>query len=144
MGLTSWLNPFGSSSSTDKRAEEVRSGARAPDRTERRRCWEARDAYFACLDRNSILDALKDEKATAKACGSESVGFENNCAREWVSGRPLSPPAISCICCYVLQRSSQPGVSAFRSCLPAQGGGRAAGRKRAQWETTQLARMNMR
>lgn len=85
MGLASYLNPFGSSSATDKRAEEVRSGARAPDRTERRRCWEARDAYFACLDRNGILDALKDEKATARACGPEGAGFEKDCAREWVS-----------------------------------------------------------
>ncbi|PSR75829.1 cytochrome oxidase c subunit VIb-domain-containing protein, partial [Coniella lustricola] len=68
-----------------QRAEQVRAGARAPDRTERKRCWEARDQYFACLDRNNILDALKDEKATAKVCGAESVVFERDCAREWVS-----------------------------------------------------------
>lgn len=95
MGLTSYLNPFawGSSSpasTTEKKAEEVRSGTRAPDRTERKRCWEARDAYFACLDRNRILDALKDEKKAAAACGSESVGFEKDCAREWVSYHPFS------------------------------------------------------
>lgn len=101
MGLTSYLNPFSSSGSTDKRAEEVRSGARAPDRTERRRCWEARDNYFACLDRNGILDALKDEKASASACGSEGVGFEKDCAREWVSFPLLFPshciyPSLSC------------------------------------------------
>lgn len=92
MGLTSYLNPFawGSSSSSsasgpEKAAEEVRSGTRAPTRTERKRCWEARDAYFACLDRNSIIDAVRDESKAAAACGTESVGFEKDCAREWVS-----------------------------------------------------------
>lgn len=85
MGLTSYLNPFGSSSTETKRAEEVRAGTRAPDRTERKKCWEARDGYFACLDKNGILDALKDEKAASKACGGENVVFERDCAREWVS-----------------------------------------------------------
>lgn len=99
MGLTSYLpNPFGSSSSAEtKRAEEVRAGTRAPDRTERKKCWEARDGYFGCLDRHGILDALKDDKAAAKACGGEHTVFERDCAREWVSPHhnklslPLSP-----------------------------------------------------
>ncbi|KAJ9145470.1 hypothetical protein NKR23_g5397 [Pleurostoma richardsiae] len=72
-------------SDTDKRAEEVRSGARAPDRTERKRCWESRDAYFSCLDKSDILDAIKDEKAAAKACKNESTAFERDCAAEWVT-----------------------------------------------------------
>lgn len=82
MGLFS--NPF-SSSPDQQRAEEVRSGARAPDRTERKRCWEARDQYFACLDQNNILDPLKDEKKAASACKDQSVVFERDCAKEWVS-----------------------------------------------------------
>ncbi|KAG6358109.1 hypothetical protein INS49_013993 [Diaporthe citri] len=80
MGLTDFWK-----SSTDKRADEVRSGAVAPTRTERKRCWESRDAYFACLDRNSILDAIKDDKAAAKQCGGESTAFERDCASEWVT-----------------------------------------------------------
>lgn len=85
MGLTDfWKSP------TDKRADEVRSGAVAPSRTERRRCWESRDAYFACLDRNNILDAIKDDKAAAKQCSAEAVGFEKDCAAEWVSRMPNS------------------------------------------------------
>ena len=80
MGLTDFWK-----SSTDKRADEVRSGAVAPSRTERKRCWESRDAYFACLDRNNILDAIKDDKAAAKQCGGDSVAFETDCAAEWVS-----------------------------------------------------------
>lgn len=75
----------GSSSPEAKRAEEVRSGARAPDRTERKRCWEARDGYFACLDRAGVLDAIKDDAAAAKACRAEGAQFERDCAAEWVS-----------------------------------------------------------
>lgn len=85
MGLTDfWKSP------TDKRAEEVRSGAVAPSRTERKRCWESRDAYFACLDRNNILDAVKDDKAAARQCGGESAAFERDCAAEWVRNRAAS------------------------------------------------------
>lgn len=80
MGLTDFWK-----TSTDKRADEVRSGAVAPTRTERKKCWESRDAYFACLDRNNILDAVKDDKAAAKNCGGESAVFERDCASEWVT-----------------------------------------------------------
>ncbi|ROW07457.1 hypothetical protein VMCG_03928 [Cytospora schulzeri] len=80
MGLTSFWK-----SDTDKRAEEVRTGAVAPSRTERKKCWESRDLYFSCLDRNNILDAIKDEKAAAKSCGGEGVAFEKDCATEWVA-----------------------------------------------------------
>lgn len=92
MGLTDfWKSP------TDKRADEVRSGAVAPSRTERKRCWESRDAYFACLDRNNILDAVKDDKAAARQCGGESAVFERDCAAEWVrtDGTPGRPILIS-------------------------------------------------
>ncbi|POS70715.1 hypothetical protein DHEL01_v210893 [Diaporthe helianthi] len=80
MGLTDFWK-----SSTDKRADEVRSGAVAPTRTERKKCWESRDSYFACLDRNNILDPVKDDKAAAKQCGGESAVFERDCATEWVT-----------------------------------------------------------
>lgn len=80
MGLTDFWK-----SDTDKRADEVRTGAVAPSRTERKKCWESRDLYFSCLDRNNILDALKDDKAAAKSCGGEAQHFEKDCATEWVS-----------------------------------------------------------
>lgn len=70
---------------SDRRADEVRSGAVAPSRTERQRCYVARDAYFACLDANGIVDALKDEKGAAKACGRQGADFEKDCAAQWVS-----------------------------------------------------------
>lgn len=56
----------------------------APSRNDRQHCWEARDAYFACLDRHDILDALKNEEGAKKNCGGESQKFEMNCAQTWV------------------------------------------------------------
>ena len=73
------------SSPSDKRADEVRTGAVAPSRAERQKCWAARDAYFACLDANNIVDALKDDKKAAKACTAESSQFDRDCAAQWVS-----------------------------------------------------------
>lgn len=84
MGLLPSLNLFGAPSEADKRATEVRSGAVAPSRAERARCWEARDAYFACLDASGIVDAVKDDKKAAAACGAESGRFEKDCAAQWV------------------------------------------------------------
>ncbi|KAK3400572.1 cytochrome oxidase c subunit VIb-domain-containing protein [Sordaria brevicollis] len=74
-----------SQSEADKRAAEVRAGTVAPTRSERQKCWMARDAYFACLDKNNIIDALKDEKQAAKACKAESAEFEKDCAAQWVT-----------------------------------------------------------
>ncbi|KAL2127308.1 hypothetical protein VTI74DRAFT_10938 [Chaetomium olivicolor] len=73
------------SSETDKRASEVRTGAVAPTRAERAKCWEARDGYFACLDANGIVDALKEDKKAAKVCGKEGEVFERDCAAQWVT-----------------------------------------------------------
>lgn len=80
MGILDIFTP----ADTDKRAEEVRKGTVAPLRTERSKCYAARDAYFACLDANNIIDALKDEKASEKACGAQSKEFERDCATAWV------------------------------------------------------------
>lgn len=56
----------------------------APDRTQRARCWEARDNYFKCLDKNNIIDSIKEEARAKKGCSSEETGFEANCASSWV------------------------------------------------------------
>ncbi len=72
----------------EKRASEIRSGAVAPTRTERRKCWESRDAYFACLDRSGIVDAIKDEKEAASACAAQSSRLDRDCAAEWVRFLP--------------------------------------------------------
>jgi cytochrome c oxidase assembly factor 6 len=56
----------------------------APDRTQRAKCWEARDAYFGCLDRNNIVDSITEKDRAEKACSAEGRGFEMNCASSWV------------------------------------------------------------
>ncbi|KAJ5692981.1 Cytochrome c oxidase assembly factor 6 [Penicillium macrosclerotiorum] len=59
-------------------------GRIAPDRTSRARCWEGRDAFFACLDRNDILDGIKDDKAARQKCAKEVAEFEAACSKTWV------------------------------------------------------------
>lgn len=59
----------------------------APDRDARAHCWEARDAFFACLDRNSIIDSIKQDEKARAVCGPEHVQFEKNCAASWVGGQ---------------------------------------------------------
>jgi len=81
------LDYFTASSPDDKRREEVRTGAVAPDRSERKRCWEARDKYFACLDRHDVIDPVTGEgKAVAdKNCAAEDAVFGQDCATAWVA-----------------------------------------------------------
>jgi cytochrome c oxidase assembly factor 6 len=63
----------------------------APDRSQRAKCWEARDAYFRCLDKNEIVDSLSEKDKVEKACAAEGKGFESNCALSWVSCSPGKP-----------------------------------------------------
>ncbi|KAI0165207.1 cytochrome oxidase c subunit VIb-domain-containing protein [Hypoxylon sp. FL1284] len=74
-------------SDDEKRKEEVRSGARAPDRTERRQCWDARDGFYRCLDKNDVIDSLEGDgkKIADKNCATELKAFEANCASAWVT-----------------------------------------------------------
>lgn len=55
--------------------------APAPNREERKRCWESRDAYFRCLDREKVIVPGRE----GKACASENKVYEKNCAASWVS-----------------------------------------------------------
>lgn len=57
----------------------------APDRSARSVCWEKRDEFFACLDRNNILNSIKDDVAVKKVCPKELVEFEKSCASSWVT-----------------------------------------------------------
>lgn len=56
----------------------------APNRSQRAKCWEARDAFFECLDRNSIIDSVKEDKKAKEVCGGENVKFEKECVASWV------------------------------------------------------------
>ncbi|KAL7619573.1 hypothetical protein AAE478_010114 [Parahypoxylon ruwenzoriense] len=75
------------SSPEEKRKEEVRTGARAPDRTERKQCWDARDNFYRCLDKHDVIDSLNGDgkKIAEKQCASEHRAFEENCASAWVT-----------------------------------------------------------
>lgn len=59
-------------------------GYEAPNRNARAHCWQARDAFFDCLERNAIVDSIKDADQAQKLCGEEGKGFERDCASSWV------------------------------------------------------------
>lgn len=80
-----WLPSWGSSGEASEAAPKAKDGSyEAPDRTKRVQCWDSRDIFFQCLNRNNILDAIKDHDAAEQACGNESKYFETNCAKSWV------------------------------------------------------------
>ncbi|EPX72540.1 uncharacterized protein SOCG_00303 [Schizosaccharomyces octosporus yFS286] len=54
-------------------------------RSAREKCWEARDFYFDCLNKNDILDPLKDNDRASQVCSSEKTNFESNCIQSWVN-----------------------------------------------------------
>jgi cytochrome c oxidase assembly factor 6 len=81
--MMGWFSAF--QTPEQKRAEDIRTGAVAPTRSERQLCYTSRDAYFGCLDRANILDAEKNGKEAAKACPKETAEFERDCAAQWVS-----------------------------------------------------------
>ncbi|KAI0706440.1 cytochrome oxidase c subunit VIb-domain-containing protein [Earliella scabrosa] len=49
-------------------------------RKDRQRCWESRDAYFACLDGANVVKP-GDEGA---ACADVRKLYEKNCAKSWI------------------------------------------------------------
>lgn len=69
---------------TNDRSEQVRAGTAVPTRSERQKCWLARDTYFACLDNHAVDDPLKHPTIDKKECKSESAQMDQDCAREWV------------------------------------------------------------
>lgn len=81
MGLFSISSPSGPSNpetSSD-------GGYIAPDRTARAQCWDGRDTFFACLDRNGIIDSVREDAKAKAACAKELAEFERACAGSWVS-----------------------------------------------------------
>jgi cytochrome c oxidase assembly factor 6 len=53
----------------------------AISREDRSKCWEARDAYFACLDAAEVVVAGTE----GSKCASQQKLYEQNCAKSWVS-----------------------------------------------------------
>jgi cytochrome c oxidase assembly factor 6 len=50
----------------------------------RQECWDSRDRFFACLDKNNIIDAIKEDAKARTACSSEVNEFESHCISSWV------------------------------------------------------------
>ncbi|KAJ5773570.1 Cytochrome c oxidase subunit VIb [Penicillium paradoxum] len=75
-----WL-PWSSGENKDAASD---GGRIAPDRTSRARCWEGRDLFFACLDKNDILDGIKEDKKARQKCAKEVAEFEAACSQSWV------------------------------------------------------------
>ncbi|KAF4126119.1 cytochrome c oxidase assembly factor 6 [Geosmithia morbida] len=74
--------PFSSSST---RGDAIRSGDAIPTRSERQKCWAARDAYFACLDAHAIDDPVKEAgRADLTFCADQSRLLDSNCSAAWV------------------------------------------------------------
>ncbi|KAF5342269.1 hypothetical protein D9611_001303 [Ephemerocybe angulata] len=64
------------SSSSTKPDEEVGTTTRQ----NRQVCWEARDAYFACLDTQNVVKAGEE----GSACAAQKKEYEGHCARSWI------------------------------------------------------------
>lgn len=56
----------------------------APDRIARAHCWTARDNFFLCLERNGIVDSIREKEKADSACGAEDKEFGKECAKSWV------------------------------------------------------------
>lgn len=57
-----------------------------PKRSSREKCWESRDLFFACIDKQGIDSPLdpKFAKTIKKECDSEDKQFSKDCVASWV------------------------------------------------------------
>lgn len=55
-------------------------------RSNRRRCWDARDQFFSCLDEIKVMDALdpKKQDEIKSHCSKQLSEFNENCADSWI------------------------------------------------------------
>ena len=84
-GLPDWLTGSSSPSKPKLNAPQAEDGGYiAPDRTKREMCYDSRDILFKCLDKNDILDAVKEDEKSRKVCAQENAAYERDCARSWV------------------------------------------------------------
>lgn len=59
-----------------------------PSRAERKACWGARDAYYACLDAKDVSEPGTEQGA----CDPAMKAYGGSCAKSWVSSRGLPLP----------------------------------------------------
>jgi len=79
-----WL-PSWSSTGLGGAAPAPAEPAGPPKREERARCWDSRDIFFSCLDKNGIIDSLKEDAKAREVCAAEHLKFEKNCVASWVN-----------------------------------------------------------
>lgn len=63
----------------------------APSRSARESCWEHRDIYFACLDKEKVI--VPGTEPVESLCKKEKEIYGKECAASWV--RPPLPRASS-------------------------------------------------
>ncbi|TCD66118.1 hypothetical protein EIP91_001727 [Steccherinum ochraceum] len=59
------------------------SDKKGPDpvsRQDRQKCWESRDAYFACLDAAGVVNPGTE----GTSCAAPLKAYQQNCAKSWV------------------------------------------------------------
>ena len=90
-GLPDWLT--GSSTPAQPAAPKAQDGGLvAPERSKREMCYESRDIFFQCLDKNDILDAIREDDKARKTCPQEVQAYERDCARSWVCEHTCNSP----------------------------------------------------
>ncbi|KTW27768.1 hypothetical protein T552_02208 [Pneumocystis carinii B80] len=55
-----------------------------PTKSQRERCWQARDIFFQCLDKHSIINPITQIEKINSFCSLEEESFRNNCAKSWI------------------------------------------------------------
>ncbi|XP_055387976.1 cytochrome c oxidase assembly factor 6 homolog [Condylostylus longicornis] len=55
-----------------------------PGKEERQKCWDNRDAYWACLDKNAPDHSSTSGEKIPDACAKLRKLFENSCPKQWV------------------------------------------------------------
>lgn len=83
-GLPDWVTGSSKSEQPAAAPKTGDGGRVAPDRNSRELCYESRDIFFECLDKNNILDAIREDEKARKSCPQEVADYERDCARSWV------------------------------------------------------------
>ena len=55
-----------------------------PLRSEREVCYNARNVFFTCCDRNNIVNPLRDVDRVQRLCRGEKERFDRHCMSSWV------------------------------------------------------------
>ncbi|KAG8813205.1 hypothetical protein FRC19_002562, partial [Serendipita sp. 401] len=70
--------PFGGSG-TDSKESSSTDAMKPISREARVKCWDSRDAFFACLDAEKIASPSSNERGDR--CAAQATAYEANCAK---------------------------------------------------------------